>query len=155
MPANAIKNPTRACPDAAWWTDMLEGRLSDKEQAGLSIPLENCVECQRTLERLTLRDASWPDGAMLEKPLRPVLRKVIEKLKAEGQQHLDTVALNTTTDSSDLPFLRPSTTPESLGRLGAYEVQSVIGRGGMGVVLKAFDTVLKRTVAIKVLAPQW
>ena len=40
-----------------------------------------------------------------------------------------------------------------LGRLGPYEVVGVIGSGGMGVVLKAFDAALNRYVAIKVLAP--
>jgi len=40
-----------------------------------------------------------------------------------------------------------------LGRLGGYEVSGVVGAGGMGVVLKAFDRPLDRTVAIKVLAP--
>ena len=40
-----------------------------------------------------------------------------------------------------------------LGRLGTYEVVGVIGSGGMGVVLKAFDSALNRYVAIKVLAP--
>src|SRR5262249_29093020 len=54
-----------------------------------------------------------------------------------------------------LPLLRPPVNPEHLGRLGPYEVLGVIGRGGMGVVLKAFDPALRRTVAIKVLAPQW
>src|SRR5262245_10373249 len=38
-----------------------------------------------------------------------------------------------------LGFLTPSEKPGSPGRLGHYEVQEVIGRGGMGVVLRAFD----------------
>ena len=40
-------------------------------------------------------------------------------------------------------------------RLGAYEVESAIGAGGMGEVYKARDTRLNRTVAIKVLPPHW
>src|SRR5262249_11527810 len=42
--------------------------------------------------------------------------------------------------------------PDALGRLAHYEVQEIIGYGGMGVVLKAFDERLERTVAVKVLA---
>jgi WD40 repeat protein len=53
-----------------------------------------------------------------------------------------------------LDFLAPSERPESLGRLGHYEVQALVGRGGMGVVLKAFDENLHRVVAVKVMAPQ-
>ena len=53
-----------------------------------------------------------------------------------------------------LDFLAPSDDPRSLGRLGPYEVLSVIGQGGMGIVLKAFDSALDRAVALKVLAPQ-
>ncbi len=40
-----------------------------------------------------------------------------------------------------------------LGRLGGYDVLEIIGRGGMGVVLKGYDADLKRCVAIKVLSP--
>jgi eukaryotic-like serine/threonine-protein kinase len=43
--------------------------------------------------------------------------------------------------------------PEMLGRLGRYEVERLIGSGGMGIVFKGFDTELNRPVAIKILAP--
>ena len=38
-------------------------------------------------------------------------------------------------------------------RLGKYEIQAEIGRGGMGTVYKGYDPLLERYVAIKVLAP--
>jgi hypothetical protein len=53
-----------------------------------------------------------------------------------------------------LDFLTPSDKPGSIGRLGHYEVQEAVGRGGMGVVLRAFDEQLHRVVAIKVMAAQ-
>ena len=51
-------------------------------------------------------------------------------------------------------FLASADNPGSLGRLGHYEVLEIIGRGGMGVVLRAFDGKLHRVVAIKVMAAQ-
>src|SRR5262245_13444117 len=57
-------------------------------------------------------------------------------------------------EADDLAFLSPPEGPESLGRLGHYEIQQVVGRGGMGIVFKAFDTRLHRVVAIKVMIAQ-
>jgi hypothetical protein len=53
-----------------------------------------------------------------------------------------------------LEFLAPPTRPDSLGRLGHYEVLQVLGRGGFGVVLRAYDDKLQRVAAIKVMSPQ-
>jgi serine/threonine protein kinase len=52
-----------------------------------------------------------------------------------------------------LSFLAPPQRPDSLGRIGHYEVLEILGRGGFGVVFRAFDDVLQRVVAVKVLSP--
>lgn len=57
-------------------------------------------------------------------------------------------------DQASLDFLAPSDRPGALGRIDHYHVLAVIGHGGMGVVLKAFDDVLQRVAAIKVMRPQ-
>ncbi len=57
------------------------------------------------------------------------------------------------TESMARRILSPPSHPEMLGRIGRYEVERLIGAGGMGVVFKAFDTELNRPVAVKVLAP--
>jgi eukaryotic-like serine/threonine-protein kinase len=51
------------------------------------------------------------------------------------------------------PFLEPSAAEHSLGRLGHYEIDKLLGQGGFGIVLAAHDTKLHRPVAIKVIAP--
>ncbi len=57
-------------------------------------------------------------------------------------------------ESDGLPFLTPSTRPDSLGRLRHYEMLQVLGQGGFGIVFRAFDETLQRVVAVKVMAPQ-
>jgi len=53
-----------------------------------------------------------------------------------------------------LEFLAHSDTPGRLGLLAHYEILEILGRGGMGIVLRGVDVKLNRVVAIKVLAPQ-
>ncbi|HWL28027.1 MAG TPA: serine/threonine-protein kinase, partial [Burkholderiaceae bacterium] len=54
----------------------------------------------------------------------------------------------------DLSFLEPATNSGSIGRLRHYDIHEIVGRGGCGIVLKAFDEKLHRIVAIKVMAPE-
>jgi serine/threonine protein kinase len=57
------------------------------------------------------------------------------------------------THNADLSFLAPPKRPEALGRLDHYDILEVRGRGGFGIVFKAFDDKLHRVVALKVLSP--
>lgn len=52
-----------------------------------------------------------------------------------------------------LKLLGPTDDPHRLGRIDAYEIVGIIGRGGAGVVFKAFDPALQRFVAIKMMLP--
>ncbi len=93
--------------------------------------------------RLKAHDTPGPlaDGSVLEPvngPRDPLETQDLSAGAAEDQRALD--------------FLQPSARPDSLGRLGHYEVLEVLGRGGFGIVFRAFDEVLQRVVAVKVLS---
>jgi serine/threonine-protein kinase len=138
------------CPDISWWRELLDGGLSEREHEGLVRHLDACTTCRRTVEELAAESGAWPSAARhLGGPARadPVLRRLMDDLKASGTQPAPAAA--------NLPVLGPPRRPGDLGTLAAYDVIAVIGRGGMGVVLKAFDPALERTVAVKVLSPQW
>jgi serine/threonine protein kinase len=57
-------------------------------------------------------------------------------------------------DEISLSFLKLLDKQGVLGTIGPYEVLEVIGRGGMGVVLRALDPKLNRIVAVKALLPE-
>lgn len=84
----------------------------------------------------------------------PALQQLAGGSESQDAPKATNVHGHTAQEETDLSFLEPSTVAGSLGRLHHYEVREVIGRGGCGIVLKAFDEKLERIVAIKVMAPE-
>src|SRR5205823_14433649 len=125
--------------------------LSAGDQAELADHLDHCGTCQQELERLAAESRLWDELRHLVGPTNPPMPdRPLDDPHGVPRAKLGPDAVR---EGPELDFLAPSDNPAYLGRLGPYEVIGVLGEGGMGVVLKAFDPALSRIVAIKVLAP--
>jgi len=117
----------------------LAGNLSGEPEESLHRHLGECEACTRALEQMAGGAAWCQEAASL--------------LMRDDLDHAVPAREEWSNVDFTVEHLEPSDQPDVLGRLGGYDVLEIIGRGGTGVVLKAFDRELKRCVAIKVLAP--
>src|SRR5690349_8446913 len=128
---------------------LLSDDLSEVDKADLERHLETCEACSAIIDRLSADTGWWDEaGRFVPADLGPAAEAKPENTTDYwADAHLSGAR---TARQGDvwLDFLAPSVDPRSLGRLGPYEVMSVIGQGGMGIVLKAFDTALDRAVAL-------
>jgi serine/threonine protein kinase len=134
------------CPEVGWQVILGES-VSPEQRDRYERHLESCPTCQERLDR-TLLDAVRRFGSSPDPWTDPTLSCVLDRLYEAGLQ-----SCPPSPGPADLWFLRPSDRPDLLGALDEYEVQEVIGQGGFGVVLKAYERALHRLVAIKVLSP--
>ncbi len=140
------------CPGIECWQALFDDRLTPDQRERYERHLETCAACQERLDRAEeYRDALLglfrQIGDPTIAPADPTLSHVLERLyETKSPEPTPPV------EPADLYFLQPTDRPDLLGTLGPYEVQEVIGQGGMGVVLKAFEPALHRLVAIKVMA---
>ena len=135
---------------------LLNEDVPEPQRAQFLAHLDECETCRVALEGLAAGGEWWQDAKRFvgRKGETDECTEAAFGVDAPGQP----VRFRNESDSAlredeDLGFLVPSYTPGSLGRFGPYEIKEVLGRGGMGIVLRAHDTMLDRQVAIKVLAP--
>ena len=109
------------------------------------------AQCARIkLDTLSQTGLSWEEVGEL---LRPRIDGVVEP-DVGFNQTLDRNDSVNSVIHSTVSFLEPTDHPDSLGRFARYEIMELLGRGGMGIVMRGFDTSLNRHSAIKVLAPE-
>jgi serine/threonine protein kinase len=117
--------------------------------------VEGCSICQSQLETIAISESPWlnevrmtlrRDG--LPEPLTESSVSAMEKNGCKVVPSPDGIDV----ESIPLDYLDDPIHPELIGRLGRYDIEAVLGSGGMGVVFRARDTDLQRVVAIKVLA---
>lgn len=146
----------RACQcQTDWLKRHIEGRLDEREQDRLASHIESCEECRNALDALAADESLWRDlRAFLahESPFTSAVPRQLRKSEGDPQAHGS--RQEWTRREAALTVLDPPTDSSCIGSLGPYQILEVIGRGGMGLVLKGLDPVLRRVVAIKVLVPE-
>jgi serine/threonine protein kinase len=135
--------PTNICLSESELLKLLTSDLLPNETAALEPHIADCEACRTKIESM-IADPRWWNEA--QQSLAASSTRGFAETEASLEGELATT-------KQMLSLLGPTDDPEKMGRIAEYEVIGIIGRGGMGVVFKAFDPRLNRFVAIKMLLP--
>ncbi len=143
-----LNNATKLCDDDHLRV-LLDGDETSDVFRSTAKHLETCASCQTRLLELAADGDEWSTAKESLSSDEIELERAERSWSTLGHRR----APKTWTESMSTQLLDEPSHPEMLGRIGRYEVERLIGCGGMGVVFKAFDSELNRPVAVKALAP--
>lgn len=146
-----------ACPATEELQQLIDGSLSGERQRECTEHMDTCECCQAKLDELATAGTNLSRVVEHLNQSEPVAASAywpaLNALSAAVQPTIVPRSGPPSRDTS-LSFLQPPSDTAYLGRLAHFDVMRVLGRGGMGVVLEAYDSKLQRNVALKVLDPE-
>lgn len=124
------------CPTEQQLSNLLDDSLDSSQRELIDEHIESCSRCQEKLDALlaVANDSVSPDSDALKAD--EAISALIHQLQATPMPKSKTAKVL----GHELPF-----------RIGRYEMQKEIGRGGTGRLYLAHDSQLDRQVAVKVL----
>ena len=140
--------------------------MSPEQELEIAQHLEQCAQCRSVVEMISLVDDSdlMTEPSIGDDEAEPIPTDVEAKLAERHQQADDadddseeeSVGHSNSDDKDEfvIELCQPSTNPDSIGRIGDYDLFERIGHGGMGVVYRGRDSRLGRDVALKLLKPR-
>lgn len=148
------QHPSKGCPTLETLAECLDPVHA--LEGDVSSHLENCEQCQLTLQWIAGEAGWWAEATeTLAVAQSASVTRIVQSVcplsvPGNGDANDDPLCIHEVSQLGQL--LDPACHPELIGSIGRYELEQLVGRGGMGLVFRAFDTDLQRVVAVKTLA---
>ncbi|TWU60504.1 Serine/threonine-protein kinase PrkC [Rubripirellula tenax] len=136
----------------------LSGECDRGESGEFERHLDECDECRQIIERRAAEESFWRSvsenldtrrdigshALMLDGSASPSVSQSMDD--SVNQRYLEQWLEPATNDDTV-----PANGSDVLGRLGKYWVTGIVGVGGMGLVLRGYDPLAQRSIAVKTL----
>ena len=120
------------CADEQTWRQFVAGGLAAAERESLQTHAASCQSCAELVRHLSQSEARLPDVP----PDVPSLTMTKAFLSTKDDHVPDVPEFDLDETGFDASLLTPAVRPDSLGRLGKYDVLGTLGHGAFGVVLR-------------------